>query len=277
MKRWLPPLNGLRAFESAARHGSFTRAAAELNLTQAAVSQQIKTLEDRLGLKLFERNGRGLDLTDAAKDYLPSVRSAFDALHDATDRLASRRDGGHTLTVSTLTTFAAKWLVPRLGGFQERHPEISLRIASSPGLVDFDRDDVDVAIRYGLGDWPGLRADRLIGEDVFPVCSPKLQEGPHPLEKPDDLANFTLLHAVGFREDWQVWLTAANVNSVDPSAGLRFDVEFSALQAAIDGMGVALGRTALVESDMVSGLLEQNPIIRGRSLRQRSNSRNRLR
>ncbi len=254
MKRWLPSLNGLRAFEAAARHQSFTRAAEELNVTQTAVSHQIRTLEERLGLKLFDRRGRALRLTEAAEDYLPSVRSAFDELHDATERLV-RRDGDATLTISTLTTFAAKWLVPRLGGFQDLHPEISIRITTSTASVDFDRDDVDVAIRYGRGDWPGLRVDRLIREDIFPVCSPKLLDGPHPLRRPADLASHTLLQVVGFREDWLVWLTAAKVDGVDPSSGLRFDLIVNALQAAIDGLGVALGRTALVAGDLAMGRL----------------------
>ena len=254
MKRWLPSLNGLRAFEAAARHQSFTRAAEELSVTQTAVSHRIRTLEERLGLKLFDRRGPALRLTNAANNYLPSVRSAFDELYDATERLMGR-DGDATLTVSTLTTFAAKWLVPRLGGFQDLHPEISVRITTSMASVDFDRDDVDVAIRYGRGDWPGLRVDRLIREDIFPVCSPKLLAGPHPLGRPADLASHTLLHVVGFREDWQVWLTAANVDGVDPSSGLRFDLIVNALQAAIDGLGVALGRTALVEGDLAAGRL----------------------
>ncbi len=254
MKRWLPPLNSLRTFEAAARHRSFTRAAEELNVTQTAVSHQIRTLEERLGLKLFDRRGRTLRLTDAARGYLPSVRSAFDQLHDATERLIGPNPET-TLTVNTLTTFAAKWLVPRLGGFQDLHPEISVRIATSMASVDFDRDDVDVAIRYGRGDWPGLRADRLIREDIFPVCSPKLLEGPHPLGQPDDLARHTLLHVVGFREDWRVWLTAANVDGVDSASGLKFDLALTALQAAIDGVGVALGRTALVERDLAAGRL----------------------
>lgn len=254
MKRWLPPLNALRAFEAAARHQSFTRAAEELNVTQTAVSHQIRTLEERLGLKLFDRRGRALQLTEAAQNYLPSVRSAFDELHDATERLV-RRDGDATLTVSTLTSFAAKWLIPRLGGFQDRHPEISIRIATSMVSVDFDRDDIDVAIRYGRGDWPGLRVDRLVREDIFPVCSPKLVAGPNPLRRPDELASHTLLHVVGFLEDWRVWLTAANVDGVDPSSGLRFDLMMNALQAAIDGLGVALGRSALVEGDLAAGRL----------------------
>ena len=211
-------------------------------------------MEERLGLKLFERRGPALQLTEAAKKYLPSVRSGFDQLYDATERLVGPGDEA-TLTISTLTTFAAKWLVPRLGGFQDLHPEISVRIATSMASVDFARDGVDVAIRYGRGDWPGLRVDRLIREDIFPVCSPKLLAGPHPLERPADLASHTLLHVVGFLEDWQVWLTAAKVDGVDPSSGLRFDLIVNALQAAIDGLGVALGRTALVKGDLAAGRL----------------------
>ncbi len=135
------------------------------------------------------------------------------------------------------------------------HPDISVRITTSSASVDFDRDDVDVAIRYGRGDWPGLRVDRLIKEDIFPVCSPKLLDGPHPLKRPDDLASHTLLQVGGFLEDWPVWLTAANVDGVNPSSGLRFDLIVNALQAAIDGLGVALGRTALVEGDLATGRL----------------------
>ncbi len=140
-------------------------------------------------------------------------------------------------------------------GLQDLHPEITIRITTSMASVDFDRDDVDVAIRYGRGDWPGLRVDRLVREDIFPVCSPKLLDGPHPLRRPDDLASHTLLHVVGFLEDWRVWLTAANVDGVDPSSGLRFDLIVNALQAAIDGLGVALGRTALVAGDLATGHL----------------------
>jgi LysR family glycine cleavage system transcriptional activator len=254
MKRWLPPLNALRAFEAAARHRSFTRAAEELNVTQTAVSHQIKTLESRLGLKLFDRHGPAIALTEAAKAYLPSVRSAFDELYDATEYLVGP-NSENTLTVNTLTTFASKWLVPRLGGFQDRHPEISVRITTSTAIVDFERDDVDVAIRYGRGVWPGLRADHLMREDLFPVCSPKLLYGAHPLRTPEDLRHHTLLHVAGFREDWQVWLTAAGIDSIDPSSGLRFDLALNALQAASDGMGVALGRTAFVQDDLATGRL----------------------
>ena len=250
----LPSLNGLRAFEAAARHLSFTRAAAELNVTQAAISHQIRTLEDRLGLKLFIRRHRALALTAAGAQYLPGVSTAFDGLVEATARLADRRQGG-TLTVSTLASFAIKWLVPRLAGFQAAHPGIDVRITTSSDLTQFERDEVDMAIRYGRGGWPGLGAARLLGEDLFPVCSPALLAGPAPLARPADLARHTLLHVTGFRDDWRIWLTANDTDGIDLERGLTFDQSVATLQAAIDSLGVALGRTALVAADLAAGRL----------------------
>lgn len=254
MKRRLPSLNGLRAFEAAARHQSFTRAADELSVTQTAISHQIKRLEEQLGQRLFIRRNRRLLLTEAAQELLPAVRTAFDGLNAAVEQL-SRSDRSGSLTVSTVISFTTKWLVPRLAGFQSTYPEIDVRITASADLVDFNRDDVDMAIRYGHGDWPGLRVDRLISEDVFPVCSPALMQGSQPLQRPEDLAHHTLLHVTSFQEDWQVWLTAAGVDSVDHRHGLSFDLAFPALQAAIDGVGVALGRSTMVEADIAAGRL----------------------
>jgi LysR family glycine cleavage system transcriptional activator len=254
MGRRLPPLNALRAFEAAARHMSFTKAAAELNVTQAAVSHQIKALEERLGLPLFRRLNRQLLLTDAGQAYLPEVREAFDRLASATDRLLTRDSTG-VLTVTLLPSFAAKWLVPRLGRFREGHPEIDVRVSPSERLVDFAREDVDIGIRHGLGRYPGpLRADFLLAENVFPVCSPKLLEGPKPLRCPEDLRHHTLLHD-DYHQDWRMWLMAAGVTSVDPSRGPRFDDSSMVLQAAIGGQGVALGRSALVATDLAAGRL----------------------
>ena len=161
MKRTLPPLNGLRAFEAAARHMSFTDAADELSVTQAAISHQVRGLEQRLGLKLFVRRNRSLLLSEAGQAYLPAVRSAFDQLNEATEKLLQKDRGGH-LTVTTTSSFAVKWLVPRLGGFQRANPEIDVRISTGTGLVDFSREDVDIGIRYGRGQWPGLTAERLV-------------------------------------------------------------------------------------------------------------------
>src|ERR1700757_3324833 len=164
----LPSLNGLRAFEAAARHMSFTVAASELNVTQTAISHQIRRLEEELGIRLFVRQNRALTLTPQGKDYLPGVRAAFNDLRLATDRLL-RKDNEHVLTVSTLASLAAKWLLPRLTSFQQAHPGIDVRITTSTSLVDFRRDDVDAAIRYGGGQWQGLRADWLMADELFPV------------------------------------------------------------------------------------------------------------
>src|SRR5512141_996484 len=246
----LPSLNGLRAFEAAARHLSFTLAASELNVTQTAISHQIKRLEEELGVRLFVRQNRALTLTPQAMDYLPGIRAAFNDLRLATDRLL-RKDDDHVLTVSTLASLAAKWLLPRLTSFQEEHLGIDVRITTSTNLVDFQRDDVDAAIRYGRGHWPGLRADWLMADELFPVCSPALLTGDKPLRCPEDLAGQTLLHTSGgYDDDWRLWLTAAGLPSSIPKLpGLTFDLILLTVQAAIDGAGVAMGRTSYVEAD----------------------------
>jgi LysR family glycine cleavage system transcriptional activator len=252
----LPSLNGLRAFEAAARHLSFTVAAAELNVTQTAISHQIRRLEEELGVRLFVRQNRALALTPEARDYLPGVRAAFNDLRLATDRLL-RRDNDHVLTVSTLASLAAKWLLPRLSAFQEAHPGIDVRITTSTALVDFQRDDVDCAIRYGRGQWPGLRADWLMADQLFPVCSPALLTGNRPLRSPEDLAYQTLLHtSAAYDDDWRLWLTAAGLPAdVSKQPGLTFDLILVTVQAAIDGIGVAMGRTSYVEADIAKGRL----------------------
>jgi LysR family glycine cleavage system transcriptional activator len=252
----LPSLNGLRAFEAAARHLSFTNAATELNVTQTAISHQIRRLEQELGIQLFVRQNRALALTAEAKDYLPGVRAAFNDLRLATDRLL-RKDNEHVLTVSTLASFAAKWLLPRLSSFQEEHPGIDVRITTSSALVDFRNGDVDAAIRYGRGRWPDLRADWLMSDELFPVCSPALLKGSRPLKSPQDLAQHTLLHTSGgYDDDWRLWLTAAGLpTDISEQPGLTFDLIFVTVQAAIDGIGVAMGRTSYVEGDVADGRL----------------------
>src|SRR5215470_16858804 len=196
----LPSLNGLRAFEAAARHLSFTQAASELNVTQTAISHQIRRLEEELGIRLFIRKNRALALTPKARDYLPGVRAAFNDLRLATDRLL-RKDDDHVLTVSTLASLAAKWLLPRLTAFQEAHPGIDVRITTSTALVDFQRDNVDAAIRYGRGQWPGVRAEWLMRDELFPVCSPSLLSGDKPLRTTQDLKDHVLLHTNN-GDDW---------------------------------------------------------------------------
>ncbi len=252
----LPSLNGLRAFEAAARHLSFTAAASELNVTQTAISHQIRRLEAELGIRLFVRQNRSLTLTPEAREYLPGIRAAFNDLRLATDRLL-RKDGDRVLTVSTLASFAAKWLLPRLSSFQQANPEIDVRITSSTSLVDFRRDDVDAAIRYGRGHWVGLRADWLTADELFPVCSTALLKGDKPLQCPKDLAHHTLLHTSGgYDDDWRLWLTAAGQPSdISKQRGLSFDLILMTVQAAIDGLGVALGRTTYVEDDIAKGRL----------------------
>lgn len=251
----LPSLNGLRAFEAAARHLSFTLAAAELNVTQTAISHQIRRLEQELGVALFIRRNRTLALTPVAADYLPAIRAAFQDLRLASDRLRGR-GADRVLTVSTLASFAAKWLLPRLAQFQEQNPAVDVRITTSMEMVDFRDGTVDAAIRYGRGRWPGVEAVWLMADDLFPVCSPALLKGPHPLRGPADLAHHALLHTSGYNDDWRLWLTAAGL---PPEAaarpGLTFDLSLMTVQAAIDGLGVAIGRTSYVKDDIDKGRL----------------------
>ena len=251
----LPSLNGLRAFEASARLLSFTLAAAELNVTQAAISHQIKRLEEQLNVQLFVRQNRALQLTRAAQDYLPAVRAAFEDLRRATERLV-RPERQRVLTVSTIASLAAKWLVPRLINFQEAYPDIEVRISTSMREVDLRGEGIDLAIRHGTGDWPGLRADWLMDEDWFPVCSPALMAGNRPLRRPADLADHTLIHVEHYKQAWSLWLAAAGAPAeIAERRGLTFDLIMVALQAAIDGVGVALAGTSFVEVDIAAGRL----------------------
>jgi len=259
MGRRLPSLNALRAFEAAARHLSFTKAAEELAVTPAAVSHQIKTLEEALGVVLFRRLTRAVVLSEAAQAALPALRDGFDKLAEASEHL--RGAGGEgVLTLSVPPSFGAKWLVPRLDGFRRVHPALDVRISAIDRLVDFRREGVDAAVRYGTGHYPGLRVDLLFGEVAFPVCSPDLLQGSPPLRVPADLHHHTLLH-VDWKMDnetapnWRMWLLAARADEVDPSRGPRFNLESMALQAAIEGQGVTLGIAALVAGDLGAGRL----------------------
>ena len=253
MARRLPPLNAVRAFEAAARHLSFTKAAKELHVTQAAISHQVKALEAYLGLKLFRRLNRALVLTEEGQTYLPPVKRIFDHLYDATRRLTENEARGK-LTVSVIPSLAARWLVPRLGRFREAQPDIDVRVAPSGHLVDFAREDVDLGIRYGRGRYPGLRVERLMTEDILPVCSPALLEGSRPLKRPSDLRHHTLLHDEGHAE-WRTWLLAAGVDDVDATRGTVFTDSGMLIQAAAAGQGVALARGALAADYLASGRL----------------------
>ena len=252
MARRLPPLNGLKAFEAAARSESFTRAAEELNVTQGAVSHQVKALEDILGLNLFRRERQRLILTDAGRDYLAVIRDALDQIAVGTERLLQRQESG-ALTVSTSPDFAAKWLVNRLGHFAEKYPDLDLRVSATTHYVDFARDDVDIAIRHGHGNWPGLDVQRLYSERLFPVCSPKLVTGRNRVTKVADLLKFPLLRLEDAK-NWARLFEAAGVKaSVGP--GPVLNRASMLIDAAIDGQGIALARTALAAWDLINGRL----------------------
>ena len=253
MPRRLPPLNALRAFEAAARHESFTRAAEELCVTQGAVSHQVKALEAELGVKLFNRERQRLVITGAGRDYLTVVRDALDRIAVGTERLMQRQSSG-VLTVSTSPDFAAKWLVYRLGRFAEAHPEIDLRISATMHHVDFAREDVDLAVRHGDGNWPGLDVMRLSPEQLFAVCSPKLVAGRQRLAKPSDLLKTPLLH-LDDSKAWSQWFDAAGVADAETSHGLTLNRASMLIDAAVDGQGVALARTTLAAWDIINGRL----------------------
>ncbi|KAA2234637.1 transcriptional regulator GcvA [Salinarimonas soli] len=261
-RRRLPPLNAVRAFEAAARHLSFQKAADELAVTPSAVAQQVKGLEEHLGQAMFRRlPSKGVVLTDAGQLYAAALRPLFDELAIATAE-AARPASSSTLTVSTVPSFASRWLIPRLAGFRRRRPDLEVRVLASMGLTDFAREGVDVAVRLGRGGYPGMRTDLLMAESFFPVCSPSLlSDAGAPLRSPVDLRFCTLLHEErdpGIPEyvDWRRWLTEVGAdNVVDATRGPRFSHMFLALQAAISGQGVALATSALIGDDLVAGRL----------------------
>ncbi|MEX2642068.1 MAG: transcriptional regulator GcvA [Acetobacterales bacterium] len=255
----MPPLTALRAFEAAARHLSLTRAAAELSVTTAAVSHQIKSLEEFLGIALMIRNGRGIGLTEAGQQCLPALSEGFIRLGEAVNSVRTRADSG-PLTIRASASFASKWLVPRLDRFTHSHPDVDVRLSASPTPVDFSREDVDLAVIYGLPDQPGVKADLLFPNEVFPVCSPKLLEGSRPLREPADLRNHVLLHHDSpIRDvnnpDWAMWLRAAGVTDVNARRGPHFDQVYLVIDEAISGYGVGLVGSALVADDLRAGRL----------------------
>ena len=257
-RRRLPPLNALRAFEAAARHLNFSRAADELSVTPGAVSQQIQNLEDYIGVALFKRTPKGLLLTDPAQIALPALREAFDRLVEAASMLTAAVDG-RRLTVSVAPSFAAKWLVPRLGQFETLHPQVDVWISAGMELTDFNSGEVDLAIRYGSGRYPGLEVTRLMQETVIAVTSPELLER-QPLNELSDLSDHVLLHdgspdADESCPDWTMWLAARGVKGVDGSRGPRFNQSSLVIEAAIGGRGVALAKRALAQADLDAGRL----------------------
>jgi len=249
-----PPLHGLRAFESASRTLSFTRTADELNVTPAAVSHQIKTLEERLGIRLFERQNNKLTLTDVGRTYIPSVREALDMIVNATDHICARSEE-NTLRISVLPIFATRWLIPRLGDVREKHPEINVEISTSYRLVDFNAEDMDAGVRYGGGQWPGLDAHYLFGEEVVPMCSPSLLDTITKLSSPAELRRYPLLHSARTREYWRLWLTAMGINDINPYTGYTFDNCLLTLEAARAGLGVAMINRVYLDDNLSNGSL----------------------
>lgn len=246
----LPPMQALRAFEAAARAGSLTRAAEALALTHGAISHQIKSLEESLGVRLVERAGRGIRITDDGERLATRVRAALAEIGDAI-REASERSNPRQLRVSVTPSFAARWLLPRLGTFLARHRDIDLDVRSSLSLVDFKRDDADVAIRYGFGSWPDVRAELLLSDTYFPVCSPRL--APRLPKEPRELARYTLLRSDD--EFWKPWFEAVGLEWPEPLRGPTFNDAALMLQAAVDGQGIALARSSLLGNDVRNGLL----------------------
>ncbi|TKC89539.1 transcriptional regulator GcvA [Trinickia terrae] len=250
--RQLPALNALKAFEAAARHESFSRAADEMFVTHGAVSHQIRALEAELNIALFERDGKRVRLTEAGGRYAKEVRAALMALAEAT-RAVRAGDRERRLVVSILTSFAARWVTPRIGRFIEQYPEIDLELLSTNGLADFARDDVDAAIRFGFGKYEGLHVEPLLDEVFFPVCSPTLNGGRLP-QTPADLPQYPLLRSDD--ELWRPWFHAAGLMSAsEPKRGVLYQDSSNLLQAAIDGQGIGLVRRSIAMHEIASGRL----------------------
>ncbi len=253
MPRRLPPLTALPAFDAAARHLSFTKAAAELHVTHGAISRAIRNLEETLGTRLFERGTRSVRLTPAGAAYAAEIGAALDRIGAATIVATASRSAG-VLNVSTSDGFAGRWLVPRLHRFHRASPDIDVRLSTSGMFADFIRDGIDIAIRYGAGDYEGVVSELLADEEVSPVCSPELLQGEHPLRSPGDLRHHRLIHD-NFRIDWAMWLQHAGLDDIDPNSGAKFDSAAYAVEAAVQGQGVLLGRSALVSADLMAGRL----------------------
>ena len=253
-RRRLPPLNWLRAFEAAARHLSFTEAGEELGVTQAAVSQQVRQLEDWLGAQLFKRLPRALALTDAGIAYLPIVQDGIERIDLGTTEIFGRPEG-RPVTLRATATLAALWLAPMLARFRAEHPKVTVRVTTLYAPIDFGQDGVDIEIRYGAGTWPGVKAHRLFDEAFFPVASPAYLAGAPPLRMPADLPGHQLVHAIGEREGWGTYLRLAGITGMDPSEGIQCDSLVVALHAAAAGAGSALATAPVADALVASGTL----------------------
>ena len=251
MRRPLPPLNSLRAFEATTRHLSFSKAAQELHVTPAALSHQIRGLEDQLGLKLFHRRARSIELTEAARTIYPGVRTGFEAIREAIERL-DRGKQDRVLVVSSTPGLTAKWLVPRLYKFLALNPEIEARISASVAYANFATDDIDVGIRLSSGVHPDLYVEKLSDEWLLPLCSPRLLNGEHPLRAPHDLKHFTLIQVdlPGVVPTWTEWMELAGLDGIDSTRGLRLNVADHALDAASEGVGVVLAYKMVASRDI---------------------------
>lgn len=252
MRRRLPPLNALPSFEAVARLLSFSRAADELGVTHGAVSRAVRHLEDHLGVQLMVRATRSVRLTPAGAAFATEVADALQRLATAASDASGQSSS--IVNVSTIDSFAARWLMPRLSRFREAHRDIDVRVSMSERLADFVTDGIDLAIRCGGGSYPGLTSELLLTEDHFPVCSPKLLKGRWPLRSPSDLLHHTLLHDV-FTVDWAIWLRRAGIEHRDAGKGPTFLSSDHAIQAAIRGEGVVLGRSALIADELAAGQL----------------------
>ncbi|HEY6715743.1 MAG TPA: transcriptional regulator GcvA [Reyranella sp.] len=253
-KRRLPPLKALPAFEEAARLLSFSAAARELNLTHGAISRQMKALETHLGVRLFRRLSRRLELTEAGAAFLPATRSALDGLEASAARLSVAARQG-PLVIACLPTFMMRWLIPRLYDFNARHPSVEVRLSASSGPVDFARQGVDVAIRIGAPPWPeGIEAHAFMNEEIGPVCSPALLRR-RKLQRPGDLGHLALLHTETRPDAWSDWLARSGTENVDASRGQRFEHFYFQLEAAVAGLGVAVAPRPLVMEDLRLGRL----------------------
>lgn len=255
MASWFPPsISSVRAFEAAARLLSFTRAAGELNVTQSAVSHGVRDLEERFGVSLFQREGRALTLTDAGRVYLPFAGEALSRLRLGEQALVDPQRRARVLTVSVSPSFAAKWLVPRLGAFSIKHPDLELRISANPQHIDFLDGDIDLAVRHGDGSWPELECTRLCEEMLIPVCSPTLLHAKPP-RTPADVLKHTLIHHRN-ADAWRSWLRSYGVSTpVKRSHGLVVNEMSLAIDAALSGQGIALARSALADRDLAEGRL----------------------
>jgi LysR family glycine cleavage system transcriptional activator len=247
-------MNGIRAFEAAARHLSFTRAAEELSVTQAAISQQIKKLESRLGIALFRRMNNQLFLTDAGQAWLPKLMRAFDLLESGIEGLRGHDNGG-TLICRVPSSFSIQWLVPRLERFHVSHPAVNIRLLAMRRMAEAGDPEADIQIQNGVGTWPDVECLLLMREQVFPVCSPALLVGASGITSVESLARQTLLHVSGYRENWGRWFAAAGRSGLAVKPGLHFDQSVTAIHAAVNGFGVALGRSALVAGEIAAGRL----------------------